>query len=444
MKYKIEQGQEEINSNAGICLAGNLLNKLQNLKAIDNMNFPKVKKGHISHSGILKSMMGLLSLGKTDYANIELYRDDEIFREALDLNAVPSEERLRQRIENMACDDVEDAMLSSNIELLRKVEDFGSVKTKYCEYIPFDADVTPFDNSGSKKEGVSWTYKNHDGYAPMMGYLGEHGYMLNCELRPGSQHSQKGMESFLQSSIEAIDQLGLIEKALVRLDSAHDDADNIKFLQSKKVYFLIKRNLRNESLEQWLAMARRVGECKTPREGKNIFTGSVSHMIPAGRDDIKPVEVIFEVIERTIGVDGQALLIPELEVNTWWTNLPEEPVTVVHLYHQHGTSEQFHSECKTDMDVERLPSGKFEANSLILKLGMIAFNCLRTIGQTALLMKEELPIKLNVSRRRLRSVLQDLMYIACKRVSHSGNMILKFGKHCPWFRVFQQLYLRFC
>ena len=444
MRYKIEQGNEIINGNAGICLAGQLLNKLKNLKLIDKMKFPGVQKGHIPHSGILKSMIGLLSLGKTDYTNIELFREDEIFKNALELDAVPSQERLRQRIEGMACDSAEEAILNSNIELLKKVDDFGSVKTKYCEYIPFDADVTPFDNSGSNKEGVSWTYKNHDGYAPMMGYLGVYGYMLNCELRPGSQHSQKGMDKYLKSSIDAIKELGLLDKVLVRLDSAHDDADNIGFLQSENVYFLIKRNLRKEPIEQWLAMARRVGECKTPREGKNIFTGSVGHKVPAGRDDMDTVEIIFEVIERTINADGQILLIPELAVNTWWTNLPDEPEEAIHLYHQHGTSEQFHSECKTDMDIERLPSGKFEANSLILMLGMIAFNCLRTYGQTALQLKDELPIKLNVTRRRLRSVLQDLMYMACKQVSHAGQMTLKFGRHSPWFKVFNQLYLKFC
>ncbi len=33
------------------------------------------------------------------------------------------------------------------------------------------------------------------------------------------------------------------------------------------------------------------------------------------------------------------------------------------------------------MDLERLPSGKFTTNALILELGMIAYNILRMIGQ---------------------------------------------------------------
>jgi hypothetical protein len=47
---------------------------------------------------------------------------------------------------------------------------------------------------------------------------------------------------------------------------------------------------------------------------------------------------------------------------------------MIDSYHAHGESEQYHSELKTDMDVERLPSGKFETNELVLELAMIAYN----------------------------------------------------------------------
>ncbi|MCM1062349.1 MAG: IS1380 family transposase, partial [Eubacterium sp.] len=43
--------------------------------------------------------------------------------------------------------------------------------------VPLDIDVTPFDNSNSHKEGVSRTYKNYDGYAPIMAYIGTEGYI---------------------------------------------------------------------------------------------------------------------------------------------------------------------------------------------------------------------------------------------------------------------------
>ncbi len=59
----------------------------------------------------------------------------------------------------------------------------------------------------------------------------------------------------------------------------------------------------------------------------------------------------------------------------------------------HGESEQYHSEIKTDMDVERLLSGKFESNNLALELTVIAYNILRIIGQESLKKRDDLERK---------------------------------------------------
>jgi hypothetical protein len=49
-------------------------------------------------------------------------------------------------------------------------------------YVPIDADVSPFDNSGSRKEGVNCTYKLFDGYAPMLAYIGAEGYLQSMNI----------------------------------------------------------------------------------------------------------------------------------------------------------------------------------------------------------------------------------------------------------------------
>jgi len=69
---------------------------------------------------------------------------------------------------------------------------------------------------------------------------------------------------------------------------------------------------------------------------------------------------------------------------------------------------------KPGMGLERLPSGKFATNALILNLAALVYNCLHRIGQEALTCKEILPVKIDVARRRLRAVLQDLIYVGCK------------------------------
>lgn len=71
---------------------------------------------------------------------------------------------------------------------------------------------------------------------------------------------------------------------------------------------------------------------------------------------------------------------PDIEGNIWWTNLGLSEHDVIGLYHAQEECEQFHSEIKTDMDVERLHSGKFDTNELVLKLTKLAYKILSIMG----------------------------------------------------------------
>ena len=433
MDYILERSSEEIKSVGGLSLIGRMLER------IDFSEFFTSSRT----SDILKTQIALLCQGRADFNDVELFRTDAYFRESLGLKSVPSEPTLRQGLDG--CGGItRDAIRKANLSTLRNIS-FTPEQTQHGSYIPVDIDVSPFDNSNSKKEGVSWTYKKVDGYAPIFAYVGAEGYLLDCELRPGSQHSQKNAPEFLQRNIAALRELGILRECLVRMDSAHDAAENLRILSDSGCKFLVKRNLRKESRDGWITMAKAVGEMESTRNGKQVWRGAVSHIQPPiaeGEENISdlPIFAVFEVTERTTKANGQALIFPEYEVDTWWTNLPDAPEEVIKLYHAHGTSEQFHSEFKTDMGLERLPSGKFATNATILLLAGVGFNILRTIGQEALRHPETLPAKLKIKRRRLASVMRDLIFIACKRVRHAGRIFLKFGIDCPWFRSFESIY----
>ena len=129
-------------------------------------------------------------------------------------------------------------------------------------------------------------------------------------------------------------------------------------------------------------------------------------------------------------------------METYWTSLNDDVTTIIKLYRAHATSEQFHSELKTDLGLERLPSGKFQTNELVLLLGMVAYNLLRIIGQESLRVADA-PVRKQVSRRRVRSVMQDMVYLACRLVRHAKRWKLSFGRYCPWYTTWQRVYLRF-
>ncbi len=145
-------------------------------------------------------------------------------------------------------------------------------------------------------------------------------------------------------------------------------------------------------------------------------------------------------MERTADAKGQGFLVPKTEVHLWWTNLPDPADKVLELYRGHATSEQCHSEFKTDIGVERLPSGKFSTNETVLLAAGVAFNVLRMLGQGALEEPDLMPVKADVQRRRAASVIRDLVFVAVKRVRHAGRVLLKFGRRCPWFETFRAVY----
>jgi hypothetical protein len=433
--YKLKTGKGELNSTSGNHLCGLLLE--DHARQAIPANFQPRRADAIADRDILLSQIGLLCNSRTDFNDIDLYRDDELFMNAYGLETVASEPVFRQRFDDLPAKRTHAALRKLNTRLLSK-RTFGRVDADGLELVPVDIDVSPFDNSGSSKQGVSWTYKKHDGYAPIFAYIGTDGYMLNSQLRPGKQHCQSGTPAFIGQSVGMLERLGLAEnECLLRLDGGNDAAENMDRFGG--VHFIVKRNLRKESPEQWLALARRVGDRQESRDGKNVYTGFVDHLHPGGDESRPCIPVVFEVVERLVDARGQALLIPELEVNTWWTSLSCRAQTVVELYHGHGTSEQFHSELKSDLDVERLPSGKLCANKIILLCAMVAFNLLRTLGQEVLKRKALAPQRIKVGRWRLKTVLQNIVYCAVRLVRHAGRIELHFGKRCPWFDVIRDI-----
>ena len=91
------------------------------------------------------------------------------------------------------------------------------------------------------------------------------------------------------------------------------------------------------------------------------------------------------------------------------------------------------------MDLERLPSGKFATNALILTLGGLVYNFLRAIGQLGLV-SGETPVRHAAKRRRIKTVMQELMYLAARVVRTGRRLKLVFSRHCPAFAAFQTVY----
>ena len=434
--FDIEPTDEIIPTQSGLALLGLLLSKT---KLTERLNKLPTETGHepeIRHSDIAKSYLGLLVQGKTEFDHIEAYRDDPFFKKCLGLEKVPSSSRLRQRLDE-STETWKDIVLEESARLIK----ISGLEITPCRsnYLPVDVDVCPFDNSDTKKEGVSHTYKGVDGYAPIFAYLGMEGYGINAQLREGKTHCQKGTPQFLEETIDYARKI-TDKPLLFRLDSGNDSIDNIDVFKEAKVDWIIKRNLRRESKKRWIKLAKEEGELTTVHPGKKRYIGKTEI---SKKEFDKPLNVVYRVSLKETDPDGQLLLSPEIEVDTYWTSLKDlSPKEAIKLYQKHGTSEQFHSEIKGELDLERLPSGNFGTNDLVLHLGLFSYNVLRLVGQESL-KRGDLPLRKKGQRRRVRTIIGNLVNLASKYVRHARGYKLKFSRINPWRIPFRRIYLSF-
>ena len=390
----VEFTNERIIPASGLAVVGALLGKSGFIKKLNRMDITSNRSQHqIKNGDIVLTYLGMLCMGKPYFEAVHEMDDDKDFYKTALANGL----------------------------------------------VPVDIDVTPMDNSKSKKEGVSRTYKGFDVYAPMMAYIGTEGYAINFELREGKQHCQKGTVEFLQETIKLCHKL-TDKPLLIRLDSGNDSIDNVAVLMDTGCFFIIKRNLRRESTDDWFEMAKQYFQnVNSPRDGKTVYIGSDWKTVTSKQFNKEfTLRTGYEITERTIDKYGQFNLVPDVEVETWWTNLGDPDEEIIRLYHAHGECEQFHSEVKTDMDLERLPSGKFATNALILELGMIAYNILRMIGQGTIGGRAPRQ-KRNVKRRRLRTVISNLIMLADHVTMHARQLIIGLGKSNVWRHIFSDI-----
>lgn len=445
-EFIIKQLPYDLSQHAGLALIGKYLKRI-NINSLLDPHFP-VRSG-IANSDIVKSYLGLLCLGKNDFEAIEGQRKDTFFHRALGLRTVPSSATLRQRLDSHAAAWYERAeAINAAVLGLRIADqpiDFGTLP---CGWMPLDMDTFAMDNSGTAKEHVGRTYAGVDGYCPLVSYLGTQGFCLEFELRPGTQHSACETEYHLERVLPLAARVTAAAKQplLVRADSGFDAArlmctiDQQATALGRQVAFIIKWNPRSTPVAT-LAQ-QRLADASTTwtalREGKRECVWQEAVHCTHGTHSLA-LRRIYRLSERTIDRHGQKMLLPEYVLEGWSTTLPDtfSPEQVIALYADHGTHEQFHSEFKSDMDLTRLPSGKFDTNYLVCALAAVAMNLLRLLGQHTL-HEEDAPLRHSAQRRRIRTVMQELMFKAARMVEHARQWVLGLGANDRAFAVFER------
>jgi hypothetical protein len=429
-----QSGRLSLTSYSGLALLGQCLDAAQVDLVVDTK--VPVSQG-MRTSDLVKSVVGLLALGKSDFEAIEPFRQDRFFKEALGLAKVPGSVWMRQRLDAKAAE-IRELTDEFSMRMLERLE---APISAHQGFVCVDMDTFVMDNSGTRKEHVGRTYQGVDGYTPIAAYLGNEGWSVGLELRSGTHHSALETEYFMERVFPRVRRLMAKRQDAVlwRADSGFDSARLLLTRQAERerwaaqersLDFIVKWNPRRQDKAAWVRRIEAAQAFEQAREGKRVGYCSevVERSSGRGSDKLRrSLRLVVEVTERTIDKKGQRLLAPEVELQGWWTTLDLPPAEIIKLYKSHGTHEQFHSEIKTDLDLERLPSGKFDTNDAVLHLGGFAYNCLRLLGQLGFGGKIT-PLRHPAKRRRIRTVLQEIMYRAAKVAWHARRLVLDFGR----------------
>ena len=152
---KIETTTETIESKGGLILAGKIGKKA---------GLARIKSALVNYAGvIIMSMFGLMMEGKSDFESMGGKRGSLFFKDALGLPCVYAKETVRLYIERMAedADSVIEQLRESSTKIIRQAPLHG-MWIEGRHYLPVDIDTAAMDNSKTKKEGVSRTYRKYD------------------------------------------------------------------------------------------------------------------------------------------------------------------------------------------------------------------------------------------------------------------------------------------
>ncbi len=398
-------------------------------------------KPHITTADILRTMIGLLTQGKADFDHVKAFIGDEFFMNSMGIGRVPSAETYRQKFQDLALNTELEKMLPKlSVKLWKKTGmEHEFIEKNDQKWVRIDIDPVIYDNADTKKEGTAWTYNNQFGFAPIFAHFAS-GWMINAKLNTGntSFHGQEAT-SFILESLDLADRMSEARK-LVVMDCGFDNKEIRKTLEARPYTdYIIKHNLRRESLEDWQTLARKEGTLVVDDEKKKlkIYHGSTYRELEGTG---KMVRLVYEVKEIS-KIKGQLLLAPVVKVFSVWTSLEDfSDGEILELYRVRGTSEQFHSEFKSEVDMERLPSGKFKVNSLFMLMGMLTYNMLRVIAQDMVLEKA-LGLK-KASRRRIKTVMNSVIFLSCRLAKGARTLRLKLSCSRPWHEWFASLFMR--
>ena len=227
-----------------------------------------------------------------------------------------------------------------------------------------DADATEIV---AEKDDAEWTYKSHQGYMPMLGFLYEVEICIYDEFREGNASPASKQKEFYQECKKRMPQGKRIGK--YRADSASYQAGLINELEKEGVVFSITAD-HDRSVKEQIQMLEDDGMFQEPKPGCGYEIAETVHSMNQSQQAFR---LVIKREKRQKDLFEQAKYFYHV-IATNCSEQEKSALEVIQWHNQRGSAENFNKELKNGFGMERMPCGQSYANAVFFRIGVIAYN----------------------------------------------------------------------
>jgi hypothetical protein len=276
-------------------------------------------------------------------------------------------------------------------------------------YAAYTLDVDAFEIIG-EKETAAFTYKGHQGYMPLVGFLAEVGLCVHDEFREGNVSPSFGQQEFYRECTQRMAPGKRI--GYYRADSASYQAGLINTLDRDGVKWAITADLD-------AAVKTLIGEL--PESAWAEPVAGCGYELAETVHSMEKTVCAFRLVVRREEPRQQDLFLQERyryhAVATSWSVEEKSAQEVLAWHNQRGEAENEIKELKHGVGLERVPCGQSEANAVFFRIGVIAYNLFLGF--------KRLSCPTTWLRHTLATFRWKLFQLAGRIVHHAGRISLK-------------------
>jgi len=402
LPFKLEKTKETLTSNSGLILFGEFVHGLGLQDLVDNyMPKPGSNSGFGAWTYVYPLLL-MLHGGGRSLEDIREIRLDEGLPKVLPLEKVPSPDAYGKWLLRMGHKGGLYGLLRLNRSLLKR-----GMKRDGIKGYTLDIDATEI--IAEKYEAMK-TYKGNRGYMPIVGHIAENEMVLCDEFREGNVSPGARNLEFIKQCEGQLPKGKRIK--YFRSDSASYQGKIIDYCFDKGIGFAIGADLDKSVVN----LINRIPK-ENWREYKDGKIAETVHTMNKNRHSFRLI-----VVSRLYQPDVFKDIAPESKYKVIATNRTEPAEYLVEWYNQRSDcSENRIKELKIGFSMERMPCGRFAANAVFFRIGMIAYNLYKLFVKNAL---DKAWQKYQVQTVRWR-----LYQKAGKVVSHAGQIALKINDY---------------